>query len=164
VGDGNFANDGTAPTNLIPLNSFGFTDPANGDFSITSTSPLFDRGVATGDEISTDIAGNPRIAGASLDIGPFERVVQTVLTLNSVIVGSAISVVDLDNGGFIVSPFVADSTTEVMEFSLAANTNVSVRVRNASGTPKYLPWKSDFLLTPAGATLYVSQVEDNVAI
>lgn len=163
TGDNNYASDGSGPISERTLSSFGFTDPANGDFSITSASPLYDRGVTTGNETSIDIAGNPRNAGAALDIGPFEVVVQTRLTLNGVVIGSAVSVVDLDNGGFIVAPFVADETTEVMEFSLAVNTNVSVRVRNASGTTKYLPWKSDFLLTPSGATLYVNQLEDNIA-
>lgn len=163
TGDNNYASDGSEPIAERTLSTFGFTDAANGDFSLTTDSPLFNAGVATGNESNTDIAGNSRISGSNLDIGPFEKGVQTQVTLNGVIIGSAISIIDLNNGGYIVSPFVADETTEAMEFSLSGQTNVSVRVRNASGTIKYLPWKSDFLLTSAGATLYVNQLEDTIA-
>lgn len=163
TGNNNYASDGSGPIAERTLATFGFTDAANGDFSLTSSSPLFNTGIATEDELTVDIAGNPRISGSSLDIGPFEKTVQTQVTLSGVIVGSAISIVDLDNGGYIVSPFAADDTSETMEFSLSTSTNVSIRVRNASGTTKYIPWKSDFLLTTAGATLYVTQLEDTIA-
>jgi len=163
TGDNNYASDTSAPIAARPLATFGFTDPANGDFSIGSSSPMFDRGLATGNELPTDIAGNPRTQGARVDIGPFELVVQTIVTLEGLVVGSSVSIVDLDNGGFIVSPFAADATTETMEFSLSASTHVSVRVRNASGTTKYKPWSNDFLLTTSGATLYVAQEVDLVA-
>lgn len=163
LGDNNYATDGSGPTAARTISTFGFTDAANLDFSITSSSPLFDAGATQTGSPDADVEGNSREQGASVDIGPYEVAVQTQVTLSGVGVGSTCSIVDLDNGGFIVSPFVADSTTEVMEFPLAASANVSVRVRHASGATKYLPWKSDFLLTSAGATLYVTQMEDAIA-
>ena len=163
TGSNNYATDGSEPVPTRTINSFGFTDPSNFDFSITSSSPLFDRGISDAALTSEDIDGLPREQGAAPDIGPYEVPVLTSVTLSGVVIGSVCSIVDMDNGGFLVSPFAADETTETMEFSLIASTNVSIRVRNASGATKYLPWKTDFLLTPAGTTLYVSQTVDTIA-
>jgi hypothetical protein len=163
TGSNNYATDGSEPVPTRTIATFGFADVGTLDFSITPASPLFDRGINAADLPPADILGNPRQQGASADIGPYEVAVLTGVTLSGVVVGSSCSVVDLDNGGFLVSPFAADETIEVMSFALATSTNVSVRVRNASGATKYLPWKSDFLLTTAGATLYVAQVEDSIA-
>ena len=124
TGDHNYAKDGSEPIAPRTLSTFGFTDAANGDFSISSSSPLFDSGITTGQEASTDIAGNPRAQGERVDIGPFEVAVQTVVTLESLVVGSSVSIIDLDNGGFIVSPFAADATTETMAFSLSDRKSV----------------------------------------
>lgn len=58
-----------------------FTDPANGDFSLQSASPAIDAGkndwyTAAGGSLATDtdLAGNPRLSGAAIDMGAYEYV------------------------------------------------------------------------------------------
>ncbi len=60
------------PNNLIGLDPM-FQDTAIGDYSLLPCSPLIDAGsnVASTD-ILTDIAGNPRILGGTVDIGAYE--------------------------------------------------------------------------------------------
>ena len=53
----------------------GFVDEAKGDFNLTADSSLIDAGTTNTPRIqlpSTDINGNARIVGASIDIGPCE--------------------------------------------------------------------------------------------
>lgn len=50
----------------------GFTDAANGDFSLVSTSILVDKGSNERSTVEYDIAGNARISGTTVDIGCYE--------------------------------------------------------------------------------------------
>ena len=50
----------------------GFTDAANGDFSLTSSSVLLDRGNSAKATVSKDLAGNDRVVNSSVDIGAYE--------------------------------------------------------------------------------------------
>lgn len=53
-----------------------FADPANGDFHLLPCSPALDAGAdAAADSIglTTDFDGNPRIADAAIDLGPYEN-------------------------------------------------------------------------------------------
>ena len=50
----------------------GFTDAANGDFSLTSSSILLDRGYSAKATVEMDLAGNTRISGTTVDIGCYE--------------------------------------------------------------------------------------------
>lgn len=60
------------PNNLFNLDPL-FRDTANGDYSLLPCSPLIDAGnSAAAAGILTDIAGNPRIQGAAVDIGAYE--------------------------------------------------------------------------------------------
>jgi len=159
TGDNNYATDGSGPIAPRTLSTFGFADPVNGDFSITSASPLFDSGKTQGEELGTDIAGNPREQGANVDIGMFEVPVLTRITLDGVIVGSVCGIINADTGDDIVPPFTANTPVESVEFSLPATTNISIRVRKGSTGTRYKPWRTDFALTSVGATIYVSQTE-----
>jgi hypothetical protein len=50
-----------------------FVDRANGDFHLASTSPCIDAGITQPWMIGTqDLDGNPRVSGASVDIGAYE--------------------------------------------------------------------------------------------
>lgn len=49
----------------------GFTDAANGDYSLVSGSPLIDAGM-TLESVKTDIIGTPRPSGLAYDIGAYE--------------------------------------------------------------------------------------------
>jgi hypothetical protein len=54
--------------NIDPL----FVDAANGDYRLSSDSPLIDQGVATTNVASTDLDGNTRTVGSAVDIGAYE--------------------------------------------------------------------------------------------
>jgi len=59
---------GTGNISQDPL----FTDLAGGDYTLKSTSPCIDAGNTAANIIATDLAGNPRVAGTSVDIGAYE--------------------------------------------------------------------------------------------
>ena len=61
--------------NIFNNINLGFKDPAHGNYELTASSGLIDKGTIdiNGTELpSTDLAGNPRIVGKSIDIGPYE--------------------------------------------------------------------------------------------
>jgi hypothetical protein len=49
-----------------------FVDAANGDYRLSSSSPVIDQGVATDNTPSVDLDGNTRTAGSAIDIGAYE--------------------------------------------------------------------------------------------
>lgn len=58
------------PGNLFNLDPL-FRDTANGDYSLLPCSPLINAGSnAAAEAIATDLAGNPRILGGTVDMGP----------------------------------------------------------------------------------------------
>lgn len=57
--------------NNTASNGPNFNDPANGDYSLSPQSPLFDAGTNTASAGSYDMAGNPRTVG-TIDIGAYE--------------------------------------------------------------------------------------------
>lgn len=65
--------DDSAETSIqLTADDPGFTDAANGDFSLTSSSILLDRGYSAKATVEMDIAGNARISGTTVDIGCYE--------------------------------------------------------------------------------------------
>lgn len=65
--------DDSAETSIqLTADDPGFTDAANGDFSLLSTSVLLDRGNSAKATVSKDLAGNDRIVNSSVDIGAYE--------------------------------------------------------------------------------------------
>jgi hypothetical protein len=54
-----------------------FADPANGDYSLQSGSPCIDAGSGACVTADTDLAGNPRIQGAAVDMGAYEFLADT---------------------------------------------------------------------------------------
>jgi len=67
-----FPNVTCGPGNLIGLDPM-FRDSANGDYSLLPCSPLINAGSnAAAAGLLTDLAGNPRIQGGTVDIGAYE--------------------------------------------------------------------------------------------
>ncbi len=60
--------------NIDPL----FVDSANGDYRLSSDSPLIDQGVVTANVSSTDLDSNTRTVGSAVDIGAYEY--QSIVT------------------------------------------------------------------------------------
>jgi hypothetical protein len=53
-------------------NAPGFVDLANGDYHLAPDSPLINSGINSAITNTTDLDGNPRIAGGTVDIGAYE--------------------------------------------------------------------------------------------
>lgn len=65
--------DDSAETSIqLTADDPGFTDAANGDFSLTSSSILVDRGYSAKATVEVDLAGNDRISGTMVDVGCYE--------------------------------------------------------------------------------------------
>ena len=80
-----------AKNNIFDGVTLGFVDEANGDYNLTASSDLIDAGTTTVDGVTipdTDMNGNARIAGGSVDIGAYEfgttRPTVNTLTYNGV--------------------------------------------------------------------------------
>lgn len=61
----------TLPPDDFEITDPGFKDAGNGDFRLTNTSPLLDRGF-TGVADDLDLDALPRVAGSAVDIGAYE--------------------------------------------------------------------------------------------
>ncbi len=63
-----FTIDASNLNNIDPL----FIDAANGDYRLSSDSPLIDQGAVTANVTSTDLDGNTRTVGSAVDMGAYE--------------------------------------------------------------------------------------------
>ena len=77
-----FTIDASNLNNIDPL----FVDAANGDYRLSSDSPLIDQGVVTANVASTDLDGNTRTVGSAVDIGAYEY--QSVVMPRTLIIGT----------------------------------------------------------------------------
>ncbi|MCD6305869.1 MAG: hypothetical protein J7M32_06220 [Deltaproteobacteria bacterium] len=68
--DANFGAVYSAAPGVVDTNPL-FVDPANGDFHLQGSSPVIDAGTPSGVPL-TDMEGNPRISGTTVDMGPYE--------------------------------------------------------------------------------------------
>ncbi|MBK9017855.1 MAG: hypothetical protein IPM82_29570 [Saprospiraceae bacterium] len=72
------------PGNLYNLDP-QFVDPNNGDFHLLPTSPAINAGdnaIVDSLGITTDLAGNPRIRGGTVDMGAYESAVGNIIHVN----------------------------------------------------------------------------------
>lgn len=163
-----FENYANPPTSLSDLS------PAGDSAAHTSSSSLTDAGAATEEE--TDITGNPRVGyknglDTSIDIGPYEfdwgygLAPQTVsLLITGIVAGSELAIYKTIDGTEIVAPTTITGTSYTnSNYIYMVDTNVTVRIRNASGTTKYLPYKAQGVITENGLNMIVSQTEDTIA-
>ena len=80
-----------------------FTDAANGDYTLAVNSQAFDKGNdayavdAQGNPLTTDLSGNARISGSSVDLGAYEFDA-SLLETPSLVVTTAEDVVDYTDG------------------------------------------------------------------
>ena len=59
-----------------------FVDPANGNYHLQGGSPCVSVGATNAPSLpSTDLDGNPRIVGATVDMGSYEAIVNNNITL-----------------------------------------------------------------------------------
>lgn len=69
---GQLGDDSSTTSVLLSSSDPGFTDAANGDFSLTASSVLLDRGNSAKATVAKDLAGNDRVINSSVDIGAYE--------------------------------------------------------------------------------------------
>ena len=79
------------------------------------------------------------------------------ITLEGVVVGSAIRVEKVSDGS-LVEFRVADATTEA--FSVAGGVNYRVKVRKASSAPRYKSYETQTGALSGDATIFISQILD----
>jgi hypothetical protein len=82
------------------------------------------------------------------------------LTLNNVVVGSAIRIEKVSDGS-LVEFRVADATTEA--FAVAASNNYRVKVRKGTAAQKYLPFETQTGTVTLDTPIFVSQIPDTIA-
>jgi len=101
-----------------PLASL-FVDPAAGDYHLSPASPAVDAG-QTLLQVTVDIEGNPRPVGSASDIGAYERIPPSVVSISdcSVIEGNAGSV----PCAFTVSLSPPSSVTATVSYATANGT------------------------------------------
>jgi hypothetical protein len=130
--------------------TLGFTDEANGNYRLTSSSDLIDAGTTTIEGLTfptTDLDGNARIVGGSIDIGPYEFSTtrptinsisytgvakeQSLLTFSvdyTLASGRAINTIEYDyanNGSW--------STASTHTFNTAGTYTVNVKITDSEG-------------------------------
>ena len=57
----------------VNATAYAFIDAANGDYRLSAGSSCIDAGDSSKVAETTDLAGNPRIVGAAVDVGCYER-------------------------------------------------------------------------------------------
>lgn len=93
---------------------------------------------------------------------PSESIGALVLTLNNVVVGSAIHIET--QSGTLIENRTADSTTEV--FSVPAyvagnsNNDLRIKVRKGSSAPFYQPYQTQVTAFVGSQSIFVSQISD----
>ncbi len=87
----------------------------------------------------------------------------TTITLSNVVVGSTYWIYDNTSGELLASGSAGASTVIYEENNLADGTQLKIRVRSSSGSPKYLPFKTFATTASLVANVFISQVEDIIA-
>jgi parallel beta-helix repeat protein len=124
----------------VPLANL-FVNPASGDYHIVAGSPAIDAGQTLPD-VTVDIEGNPRPAGAASDIGAYERTVPPSIATSDCSVAEG-------NAG-------QTSCTFTVTLSAASGSTVSVAYATADGTAlagQDYVGASGTLSFPAGTTV-----------
>ena len=75
-----------------------FADSANGDYTLAKNSQAINKGNNEYVEVGTDLAGNPRIVGGTVDLGAYEYQEETIFETPSTVVTTILDVVDLSDG------------------------------------------------------------------
>lgn len=87
------------------------------------------------------------------------------LTIDNIVVGSRYYVVDSATGLVEYANTLATSTTEVVSISLQESSlNLDIKVRKSTDPIKYKPFNTQATLVAEGASVFIAQVEDTIAL
>ena len=149
-----------------------------GDFDgyapASASSQLVDAGITLIGMSDTDMLGGRRpsyVTGNDIaDIGPIEWDYGNTppnlvdITLTNIVDGSMVIVEKVSDGSDIISPVMAGVTGIIIaNYGYTSDTNVVIRVRKSSESPKYKPFKTFGTITDTGLSVFISQVPDNIA-
>ncbi len=87
----------------------------------------------------------------------------TTITLENIVTGSTYWIYDNTTSELLASGSAGASTVTHEENNLADGTQLKIRVRSSSGSPKYLPFETFATTASLAANVFVSQVEDTIA-
>jgi hypothetical protein len=164
-------------TNGIDLSGIAssdiFVDMSAGDFSLKETAiAVRQKGANLWSDFTTDIAGQPRYASPDAwDLGAWHYSGAVVgdpvtITIQNAVVGTMILVLDPADGTPVAAPFSMLSDSIEITYEYFTDTLLELRARKSSfGDPvRYIPLTTYAIVGNRGATFYLSQVEDTVAI
>tara|TARA_R110000851_G_scaffold143173_1_gene282059 strand:- start:2863 stop:4461 length:1599 start_codon:yes stop_codon:yes gene_type:complete len=87
------------------------------------------------------------------------------LSLNNIAIGSRYYVVDTATGLIEYANAIATATTETVTISLQVTSlDLTIKVRKGSSPVKYQPFNTQASLVTGGASVFIAQVEDNIAL
>lgn len=171
VHDHNVSSDGTADGSGSLINKTAaetFIDAANGDFQLKTTSPARNAAAITEDMPRKDIKEvwrdqTPDIGAFEYDTGYVPKQ-QVEVKLTSIVEGSVAIVEKVSDGADII-PATIVGASGVLSANVDYTTDIQVviKVRNASSTPKYKPYRSYGTITSSGLNVFVSQTPDLIA-
>jgi hypothetical protein len=111
--------------------------------------------------------GTPTVKNGA---GASTTVVNAVsITLDNVVVGSRYYVYNIADPSLVYGSGVAELSTVTLSTAYVADTTIGVRVRHSTSdgndtTLRYKPFSTNGLLTAAGASVYVAQEPDPIAV
>jgi hypothetical protein len=163
-------------TGIKTITSSDFADYANQDFRLASGSDCIGAGFYNPDwhafDILDDVRPNYNPSGEeNWDIGPFEYdhgnglAPETVTISITNIVENSVATLEETDGTVIIAPTTVGSSGIITDtYTYTTNTNVVLKVRKSSSGTKYLPFKMFGTITVNGLNMFVSQIEDTVAV
>jgi hypothetical protein len=170
------------PETSITIATTDFVDYTNNNYApASSTSPQVNTGLAVYGGYQFDMKDKPRPAFKSNGsggwepattwcLGPIEYdyggpVALVSITLQNIADGSAWWVYNSTSSALISSGTQSGTGSVVVsnvEYN-GSNQTILIRVRKSSATPKYKDYQSNATLTSSGASVWVSQVPDDLA-
>lgn len=160
----NYAIHVPAAVTSFTMDNWVFDDPNN-----TTNFALYWAGTGGTLTISSTNGTNLALAGTTSAGGTIAISQDVSVNITDVIIGSAVRVSTIDAQGdestnLINEIAVGTTVSTTVNFAGLDFTDVVIKVRSSSGTPKYEPYAATATILTTGLTTAVNQVEDSIAL